>query len=89
MTLVEAYSVGVPVVASRLGSLNELVEDGVTGLHFAPNDAEGLARSVKKLLTDADFSARLGRGARKRYEARFTPKRILNDLEKIYQSVLA
>jgi glycosyltransferase involved in cell wall biosynthesis len=88
LTLVEAYSMGLPVIASRLGSLQELVEDGVTGLHFAPNDASELASAIERLTTDAELAARLGHEARKRYEARFTPECVLNDLEDIYRSVL-
>jgi glycosyltransferase involved in cell wall biosynthesis len=89
LVLVEAYSVGLPVVASRLGSLIELVEDGVTGLHFAPNDVIGLARAVERLTSDAAFAVRLGHASRRRYEDRFTPERVLSDLETIYRSVMA
>jgi len=88
VTLVEAYSIGLPVIASRLGSLKELIEDGVTGLHFTPNDVTELTRSIQRLHEDRDFSTRLGQEARKQYEARFTPERILSYLGEIYKSVL-
>ncbi len=89
VTLIEAYSIGLPVIASRLGSLKELVEDGVTGLHFVPNNATELANALEKLTRDDGFAARLGHQARKRYEERYTPERILNELEDIYHSVAA
>jgi glycosyltransferase involved in cell wall biosynthesis len=89
VTLVEAYSSGLPVIAARLGSLIELVQDGVTGLHFAPNDVKELVDAVERITSNAGFAARLGRAARERYEARFTPERILRDLEAIYHSVAA
>ena len=88
LVVVEAYSVGLPVIASRLGSLVELVEDGVTGLHFAPNDALGLVGAIEQLTSDAAFAARMGRASRRRYEERFSPECVLRDLEAIYHSVM-
>jgi glycosyltransferase involved in cell wall biosynthesis len=86
VSLAEAFSVGLPVIASRLGSLIELVEDGVTGIHFAPNDATGLVSAVEQLTRNEEFSAKLGYQARQRYEARFAPARVVSDLESIYHS---
>jgi glycosyltransferase involved in cell wall biosynthesis len=88
MTLIEAYSVGLPVIASRVGSISELLEDGVTGLLFTPNDAKGLARAAERLIEDPEFAANLGLQARRRYESRFTPERTLGDLEDIYHAVV-
>ncbi len=89
LVLIEAYSIGLPVIASRIGSLVELVEDGVTGLHFAPDDVAGLVRVIEQLTSDATLSARMGYASRERYEQRFSPNCVLNDLEKIYHSVMA
>ena len=89
LSLAEAYSVGLPVIASRIGSLIELIDDGVTGLHFEPNDVMGLVRAIERLANDVSLAARIGEASRKRYEAKFAPARILRDLETIYRSVIA
>jgi len=89
LALAEAYSVGLPVIASRIGSLIELIQDGVTGLHFEPTDVMGLVRAIGRLANDGCLTARLRQASRKRYEEQFTPARILSDLETIYRSVIA
>lgn len=89
LVLIEAYSVGLPVIASRIGSLIEPIEDGITGLHFAPHNVTELVRAIERLTGDVAFAARMGQASRRRYEERFTPQRVLSDLEAIYRSVLA
>ena len=49
MVLVEAFSQGLPVVGSRLGSMAEIIQDGVTGLHFEAGNAADLAEKVKSV----------------------------------------
>jgi glycosyltransferase involved in cell wall biosynthesis len=66
MVILEAMAHGVPVIASRIGGLPELVEDGVTGLLFTPGDPVDLARAVETLWRDPDLCRRMGRAARAR-----------------------
>ncbi len=63
-TMYEAMGCGVPVVASRVGGIPELVADGETGLLVARDDAGALAAAVGALLADAERRARMGRAAR-------------------------
>ena len=70
----EAYALGVPVIASRLGSLAEIVADGETGLHADPGDAADLARALRRLADDRDLAERLGAGARREYERNLEPQ---------------
>jgi glycosyltransferase involved in cell wall biosynthesis len=84
-TLVEAYAAGLPVIASRLGAMAELVEDGVTGLHAEPGDAADWAAKMRWALEHPDEMARMGRTARRRYETLYTPQRNLQALLSIYQ----
>ncbi len=70
-TVLEAYAYGKPVVASRLGSFIELVEEGKTGFLFPPGDARTLAGVLKKLTEDEALRERLGRKARKKCEAEY------------------
>lgn len=88
-TIVEAYACGLPVIASRLGALPELVDDGVTGLLFEPGSAEDLARVLRWADAHPDDMARMGRAARARYDALYTPQRNLQMLNTIYADAIA
>lgn len=80
----EAYALGVPVIASRLGSLGEIVVDGETGLHAEPGDAADLARALRALAGDRDLAERVGAGARRRYERALSPGATTDRLLEIY-----
>jgi glycosyltransferase involved in cell wall biosynthesis len=87
-TIVEAYACGLPVIASRLGALPELVEDGHTGLLFEPGSAEDLARKLHWAHHHPDEMARMGQQARARYETMYTPERNLTMLNEIYADAI-
>ena len=88
MTIVEAFACGVPVVASRLGAIQEIVADGRTGLHFTPGDADDLAAKVKWAWAHPEEMAAMGRAARAEYEAKYTAERNYEMLMAIYQKVI-
>jgi len=58
----EAFAAGVPVVASDIGGMAEMVEDGVSGLHFKAGDAEDLARQLRRLIDERNLLGRLRTG---------------------------
>jgi glycosyltransferase involved in cell wall biosynthesis len=87
-TLVEAFGSGLPVIASRLGALAELVEDGVTGVLFAPGDAVDLASKIRWAQENPERLAEMGRQARARYESDYTPERNYLTLLEIYRSAI-
>ena len=89
LVAIEAYACGVPVIASRLGSLQEMIEEGRTGLLFEPQDAADLAGRVRQLRDDPALQARLRQGARECFEAEYTPERSLERLLGIYSGVRA
>lgn len=64
VTLMEAMATGLPVVASRISGIPELVEDGHTGLLVSPADADALADALERLSTSPDLRARLGAAGR-------------------------
>jgi len=64
-SLLEAMKAGVPVVASRVGGVSEIVEDGRTGVLVTPGDAPGLAEAVGRLLEDRETRSRLAANARR------------------------
>jgi exopolysaccharide biosynthesis WecB/TagA/CpsF family protein len=88
-TIIEAYACGTPVIASRLGAMEELVEHHRTGLHFAPGDAADLAAAVRQFLADPDAETAMRRTARQRYEDLYTPDRNYEMLMDIYEQAIA
>ena len=85
MVIAEAYACGTPVVASAIGSLDELVEDGVTGARFRAGDASDLASTVMRLSNSPAELALLRAGARDRYERNYTPAANLRQLIDVYR----
>jgi glycosyltransferase involved in cell wall biosynthesis len=89
MTLVEAYACGLPVVASRIGGIPEIVDDGRTGYLFEPGNAAALASTLRRaFLTSADSGA-MGQRARAKYEATYSPGANYEMLAGIYHSAMA
>jgi glycosyltransferase involved in cell wall biosynthesis len=74
-TTIEAFACGRPVIASRIGPIEELVDAGRTGWIYEPGDADGLARAVEEAVTDPEECARRGTEAREEYRARYGPER--------------
>jgi glycosyltransferase involved in cell wall biosynthesis len=85
LAVLEAYASGTPVIASRLGSLDEIVLDGETGIKFEAGNAGQLAASVMRL--QADSAARKTMRARTRalFEERYTATRNFDELMAIYR----
>lgn len=89
VTLVESLAAGLPVLGSRLGAMQELIEPGVTGGLFTVGDAGDLATHARRLLSDPEGLAVLGRNARRVYEARYTPEANLLALETVYAGAMS
>lgn len=83
-TIVEAFACGTPVIASRRGSLAELVEDGRTGLLFDPDDPMDMVERLKWADANPDAMRRMGMVARSEYEERFSPQRNHELLMQVY-----
>jgi glycosyltransferase involved in cell wall biosynthesis len=88
MTVLEAYACGTPVLASRLGSLDEIVIEGETGLKFGAGDADDLKNKVLRLQNDPELLGSLRRGARQQFEGHYTADRNFRALMTIYERVL-
>jgi glycosyltransferase involved in cell wall biosynthesis len=87
-TIMEAYSHSLPIVASRLGAMTELVRDGETGLLFEPGNHHDLAEKVAWLWTHPQEALRMGKNARQVYEEKYTPEHNYQMLMEIYSKVL-
>jgi glycosyltransferase involved in cell wall biosynthesis len=85
---VESFSCGVPVIASRIGVLRDIVTDGVTGLHFNPGDPEDLAIKVRWAWEHPVEMAEMGRNARCEYEEKYTADKNYDMLMEIYQRAI-
>jgi glycosyltransferase involved in cell wall biosynthesis len=87
-TLVEAFACGLPVIASRLGAMAELVVDGETGLLFEPGNPQDLADKMAWAQANPDKMAEMGRNAWRKYEAEFTAARNYEQLMAIYEEAI-
>jgi glycosyltransferase involved in cell wall biosynthesis len=81
-TVVESLAVGTPVIATRVGGVPEVVEDGVNGLLVAPGDVEALAGAIRRFAAEPELRVRL-REAAAPSVARFAPEVVYGELERI------
>lgn len=66
LVVAEAMSYGLPVIASRIGALPELIEDGVTGFLFEPGNSKDLARKLRFLWENSELCQQMGKAAREK-----------------------
>jgi glycosyltransferase involved in cell wall biosynthesis len=85
MVILEAYACGTPVIASRIGSLAEVVVDGETGVHFMPGDPNDLAEKINSLRNDRPRLAAMRRKARTLFEEKYTAEKNFFMLMGIYE----
>jgi glycosyltransferase involved in cell wall biosynthesis len=88
MVLLEAMACGTPVAASRIGSLDEIVIDGITGIKFSPGDAGELAATVKSLVSEPEKLASMRISARDHFERNYAPSSHVTQLAEIYRDVM-
>jgi glycosyltransferase involved in cell wall biosynthesis len=86
--LIEAMASGKPVVATHVGGIPEVVEDGRTGMLVPPGTPSELARAVKLLIQNAELRREMGTAGRKRVEGHFSHETHANKVLAIYQSLL-
>lgn len=84
MTLVEAFACGLPVLASRLGSLEELIQNGETGLHFTAGDRGDLTHQIQYALKNPNALATISKQARAVFEKHYTAEQNYQLLMEIY-----
>ena len=83
----EAMNYGTPVVASRIGGIPDIVEDGVTGLLVPPGDAGALAAALRRVLDEPDLARKLGEAGRRRLHEQFSWEAITARWEAVYSSL--
>jgi glycosyltransferase involved in cell wall biosynthesis len=87
-TIVEAFSAGLPVIASRLGSLPEIVEEGRTGLLFEPGSARDLANKISWAEAHPQEMGRMGEAAYEEHSRKYTSQKNYEILMEIYDEAI-
>jgi len=85
---IEIMACRLPVIATKVGGIPEVVVDGETGLLIEPSNPQGLARAIECLLDNSDLRMRMGRAARERVEQLFTWEKHMSQLIQIYMKIL-
>ncbi len=88
LSTMEAFACGLPVIASRLGAIQEIVEEGRTGLHFQAGNSEDLAEKVNWAWTHAGQMEQMGREARGQYQSKYAGDRNYELLMDIYKRAI-
>ncbi len=88
MAIAESFACSTPVICSRMGVMQELVEDRRTGLHFSPGDADDLAGKVAWAWAHTDEMRTMGIAARAEYESKYTAEKNYPQLMEIYRRAL-
>jgi glycosyltransferase involved in cell wall biosynthesis len=88
LVIIEAFACRIPAICSRLGAMQEIVEDQVTGLHFTPGNSEDLAQKVGWAWTNPLAVSKMGLAARRQYEGRYTAEKNYEMLMQIYDQTV-
>ena len=88
LVILEAMSLGLPVIASEIGGLPELVEHGESGLLFRAGDADDLAKQMQRLWTDTELRSRLGAAAWRKAQASYSPDAHFVALTDLYRRII-
>jgi len=89
VSIAEAYACGVPVIAPRLGAMGEIVQNGVTGLHFEAGDPEDLASKVEWAWTHPSDMEEMGCTARSEFEKKYQASKNYEMLMEIYHKAMS
>jgi glycosyltransferase involved in cell wall biosynthesis len=88
LTIIEAGMAGLPSVASRVGGVPELIQEGVTGFTISPRDTPALAKSLQTLLDDASLRQKFGQAAKAKMRREFSFDRMYQETQRVYRQVL-
>jgi glycosyltransferase involved in cell wall biosynthesis len=89
VALIEAMAAGRAVVATRVGGVPDLVDDGVTGLLVPPKDPAALAEAIIARIADPERRRMMGDAGRKRVHPAFSAERLLSDMDRLYTELVA
>jgi len=87
--ILEAMAAGLPIVATRVGAMPEVIEDGTSGWLVDPADAGQLADKLQWFCTHREALSQFGKSAKQRVQQQFTLARLLENYRKLFRSVVA
>jgi len=87
LVILEAMAAGLPIVASNVGGIPELVQDGQSGILVPPGTSIALASAIKQLLADQSRASSMGLVGRQRVLAQFTITRMWQQTDAVYRQV--
>jgi glycosyltransferase involved in cell wall biosynthesis len=87
--LIEAMGIGMPCIASDVGGIVDLIEDGKNGIRVPTQDPAALATALHQVLTEPDFASELGKNARTTIQQKFDSDVSIRKLEEIYVGVIS
>jgi glycosyltransferase involved in cell wall biosynthesis len=85
--LLEAMACGLPIIATSVGGIPDIIRDGCNGLVIAPDDVPALRLALTSLMTDHDLVRRLGKQARKDAEEHFSIDKVADAYLSLYQTI--
>jgi glycosyltransferase involved in cell wall biosynthesis len=88
LVVVEAASIGLPSIGSRIYGITDAILDGVTGFLHSPGNTEELAARMTTLINDRELRTKMGERARKRAHEQFSQRFVISEWMKYYRSVL-
>jgi glycosyltransferase involved in cell wall biosynthesis len=89
ITMLEAMQEGVTVVATRVGGMARVLEDGKTGMLVSPGDDAALAEGIRQVLTDAEFAGSMRLAAEKIVADHYTSAAMAKQYSDVYTAALA
>jgi glycosyltransferase involved in cell wall biosynthesis len=88
VVVIEALAAGLPVVATRVGGVADVLSDGVDGFLVEAGDTRSLAARLEQLARDPELRARMGAAGRKRALRRYAVDRLVDDVDDLYRALL-
>jgi phosphatidylinositol alpha-mannosyltransferase len=84
----EAAQAGKAIIGTRTGAVPEILDNGRAGLIVPPGDVSALAKALRKLMADGELRRNLGVAARRRFEERFHPDRVMGEILEVYREAM-
>jgi len=88
IAVIEAMSAGIPVIASDIGPLREIINDGENGILIPKKDPVALRSAIERLIKDRDLMRRLGEEGRRTILEKFSLKKAIREIEGVYERIL-
>jgi glycosyltransferase involved in cell wall biosynthesis len=89
MALLEAQAARVPTVATRVGAIPKVVEDGVTGILISPKDSAAIARAICRILSDKESALGMAQRGFERVRDNFSSQKMASQYLSVYRELLS